>query len=132
MRNFNCQNLLILEENLDEIRLEMHGPFSSDRSFEIRSEELDQTPNSIYSCGILFPQETLIEDLTSQETLDDSDTTSDTENTQENSDTSNTRQRDNSSEDDNYFDDLNLSSQLKPRVFLFHSELKIQNHYHSE
>ena len=71
---------------LDEIRLEMHGPFSSDRSFEIRSEELDQTPNSIYSCGILFPQETLIEDLTSQETLDDSDTTSDTENTQENSD----------------------------------------------
>lgn len=99
---------------LDEIRLEMHGPFSSDRSFEIRSEELDQTPNSIYSCGILFPQETLIEDLTSQETLDDSDTTSDTENTQENSDNSNTRQRDNSSEDDNYFDDLNLSSQLKP------------------
>ena len=93
----------------------MHGPMSSDRSLKLRSEELDQTPNTIYSCGILFPQETIIQEYEDESSIDEDDIISDTdENNQATQTRQNVRDREPISENDNHFDDLNLASQLKP------------------
>jgi hypothetical protein len=96
----------------DEMRLELHGPNARD-NYQIRNEELIQTPQTVYSCGILFPRETKIEELENGDIQNDIDIVQEDENS-ETEITDKQNDRNSGIEQSNSFDDLNLSSQLKP------------------
>ena len=96
----------------DAMRLELHGPNARD-DFKRRNEELIQTPQTVYSCGILFPRETKIEELESADNEDNTDIVQEDEDS-ELEVTNQQNDRNSGIEQSNSFDDLNLSSQLKP------------------
>lgn len=96
----------------DEMRLELHGPNARD-NFKRRNEELIQTPQTVYSCGILFPRETKIDELEIGDNQDNTDIVQEDESLEAEI-TNQKNDRNSGIEQSNSFDDLNLSSQLKP------------------
>ena len=111
----------------NEMRLEMHGPSARD-NYKIRSHNIVQTPQSTFSCGMLFPREIgMDEEDNSSRSIDDEDLI-DAEIKEEEPkvlrENKSSRDRNVSQEQDNTFDDLNLSNQLKPSSISLSCRLK--------